>query len=116
MRAENRDPEWAAFELSELVNQREEQARPYLPFLQVSTMSAGLYVLPEGGVDHQDPHDQDELYYVISGRALLDVAGERTPVRPGSVVYVRAQVEHCFRDIEEELRVLVLFSTAESQT
>lgn len=107
------DPVWAAFELSDLIEQRQAAARPWLPFLEVSTLSAGLYVLPEGGVDHQSPHEKDEVYYVVSGRAVIEVEGERAEVGPGSVVYVKARAAHRFVDIEEELRVLVLFSAAD---
>jgi mannose-6-phosphate isomerase-like protein (cupin superfamily) len=109
----SKDPIWAAFDISQLIAQRAGQAQPWLPFLQVSTLTAGLYVLPEGGVDYQEPHDQDEVYYIVSGRATIEVEGENREVRPGSVIYVKAQAAHRFLDIEEELRVLVLFSAAE---
>ena len=32
-------------------------------------MSAGVYVLPKGGTDPQKPHREDEMYYVVRGRA-----------------------------------------------
>ena len=41
---------------------RAESGRLYLEFLRVSSMSAGLYVLPAGGVDPQKPHMEDEMY------------------------------------------------------
>jgi mannose-6-phosphate isomerase-like protein (cupin superfamily) len=110
----NSDPVWAAFELPNMFEQREQAGRPWLPFLTVSTMTAGVYALPEAGVDPQGPHERDELYYVISGRAKLQVEGDSMEVSPGSTVYVRAFTEHRFYDIEEELKVLVFFSTAES--
>ena len=103
------------FGLAALTALRYGDVRSRASFLQVSTMSAGLYVLPEGGVDHQEPHDQDELYYVVGSRATLQVADEMVEVGPGSVVYVRAHVEHRFLNIEEELSVLVFFSAAEPQ-
>ncbi len=112
MTANPENPVWAAFELPELIARRAAAAQPWLSFLEVSTMNAGLYVLPEGGVDHQEPHRRDELYYVLSGTAALEVEGERRAVGPGSVIYVRAHTAHRFVDIEEELRVLVIFSAA----
>ncbi len=33
-------------------------------------MSAGIYVLPSGGTDPQNPHKEDELYYVVRGRTI----------------------------------------------
>jgi quercetin dioxygenase-like cupin family protein len=36
-------------------------------------------------------------------------------VRPGSVIFVEAELEHRFYDIEEELEVLVYFAPAEQE-
>ena len=102
-----------AFELAELLDERGRAARPYLEFLRKSSMSAGIYVLPAGGVDGQKPHTEDELYYVLSGRATVMVGGEERAVRAGSAVFVAAEVEHRFHTIEEELVLLVFFAPAE---
>jgi mannose-6-phosphate isomerase-like protein (cupin superfamily) len=50
---------------------------------------------------------------VISGRARITVGSEDRAVQPGSTVFVGADVEHRFHDIEEELVVLVAFGPAE---
>jgi mannose-6-phosphate isomerase-like protein (cupin superfamily) len=102
------------FEISGLVKQREQQGRRYFEFLRRDVMSAGVYVLPEGGTDPQKPHKEDELYYVVSGRARMKVAAEDHEVKAGSVIFVAADVEHRFYDIMEELVVLVFFAPAES--
>ena len=60
--------------------------------------------------DRQKPHSEDEVYYVIAGRASIRVAGEDRPVTAGSLVFVAAGVEHRFHDIEEDLRVLVFWA------
>ena len=103
-----------AFELSQLIAERERADRPYLEFLRVPSLSAGLYALPAGGVDPQKPHAEDEVYYVVSGRASITVADEDRQVEPGTVVYVAAGVEHRFHSITEDLTVLVFFAPAES--
>jgi mannose-6-phosphate isomerase-like protein (cupin superfamily) len=102
-----------AFELGELLDEQGRAGRPYLEFLRKSSMSVGLYVLPVGGVDGQKPHSEDEVYYVLSGRATVMVAGEERAVRAGSAVFVAAEVEHRFHSIEEELVLLVFFAPAE---
>jgi len=76
-------------------------------------MSAGLYVLAAGSTDPQGPHREDEMYYVVRGRARFKAAGEEREVSAGSVIYVAAEVEHRFYDIAEELAVLVFFAPAE---
>ena len=102
-----------AFEISQLLNEQGGTSRPYLEFLRKASMSAGAYVLPAGGVDGQKPHTEDELYYVVRGHATIRVGDEDRAVQAGSLVYVDAQVEHRFHDIEEELVVLVFFAPAE---
>ena len=102
-----------AFELIHLIDQQQQSKQAYLEFLRVPALSAGLYALPAGAIDTQEPHTEDEVYYVISGRGLIQVGSENRPVEAGSLVYVQANVEHRFHTITEDLRVLVIFAPAE---
>jgi len=102
-----------AYELSQLIDQRKQSGKLYLEFLRHPSMSLGLYVLPAGGVDPQQPHSEYEVYYVVSGRGLIRVDGEDQWVGPGTTVFVAAGVEHRFHSIVEELTVLVFFAPAE---
>lgn len=102
-----------AFELVELIKEREVKGKAYLEFLKAPDLSMGLYVLPAGGTDPQSPHTEDEVYYVVSGKAQITVADEDRAVQAGSVVYVAKNVEHHFHSIEKELTVIVFFAPAE---
>ena len=102
------------FEVSELLKQRAESLKLYLEFLRVPAMSAGVYVLPAGAVDPQHPHSEDELYYVIKGRARMTVGDAEHAVTAGSMIFVEANREHRFYDIMEDLVVLVFFAPAEN--
>lgn len=94
--------------------QRAENGQFYREFLRVPAMSAGMYVLSAGSIDPQSPHHQDELYYVVRGRGRFRAGDEDTEISAGSLLFVAAEVEHKFYDIEEELSVLVFFAPAES--
>jgi mannose-6-phosphate isomerase-like protein (cupin superfamily) len=94
--------------------QRAQSGKLYREFLRVPAMSAGLYVLPAGGADLQRPHHEDEIYYVVRGRARFKAGEEDRGVSEGSVIFVAAEVEHRFYDIAEELAVLVIFAPAET--
>ena len=102
------------YEAAEIDEQRVQSGKLYREFLRVPAMSAGLYVLPAGSTDPQQPHHEDEVYYVVRGRGRFKAGGEDREVSPGSVIYVAAEVEHRFYDIEEELAALVFFAPAES--
>jgi mannose-6-phosphate isomerase-like protein (cupin superfamily) len=102
-----------AFELVQLIDQQNQSGQDYLEFLRVPSLSAGLYTLPAGAVDTQEPHTEDEIYYIISGRGFIQVDQESRPVEAGSLVFVKAYVDHRFHTITEDLRVLVIFAPAE---
>jgi len=102
------------FALDQLLAKRLQGGRSYLEFLRVPAMSAGVYVLSAGAPDPQNPHGEDEIYYLVSGKAKMRIGAQEHSVGEGSVIYVDAGLEHRFFDIEEELVVLVIFAPAES--
>lgn len=105
----------ALLHIDDLFRQHNESGKRYLEFLRVPAMSVGIYVLPKGGTDLQKPHREDELYYMLRGRARMQIGSDHIEVRPGSVIFVEAELEHRFYDIEEELAALVFFAPAEQE-
>jgi mannose-6-phosphate isomerase-like protein (cupin superfamily) len=102
-----------AWEYADVEAARAARAALYHEFLRVPDLSAGIYVIEAGGTDPQSPHTEDELYYVIRGRAIVTVGDETRPVIPGSLIFVGAGVAHRFHDIAERLELLVAFGPAE---
>lgn len=86
----------------------------YREFLRVPAMSLGLFKAAAGYVDNQQPHAEDEVYVVMSGSAILEIAGEPNLVTTGAIAFVAAHVPHHFYDISTDLRVLVLFAPAQT--
>ena len=106
------DPPSAEFHMDDLIAERAKQDRSYLPFLNRKTLSCGIYFLEAGAVDGQSPHQQDEVYYVQSGKAKLRVEDQELDAVPGAVLFVAAGAQHKFHSIESDLTLLVFFSTA----
>lgn len=86
----------------------------YQEFLRVPAMSAGIYVLSAGATDKQSPHKEDEIYYVVRGKAKMQLGREDRFISQGDVIFVEKTLEHCFFEIAEELVLLVIFAPAES--
>ena len=101
-----------AFEMSDMIENRRESGELYLEFFSAPGMSLGVYELAAGSSDPQQPHGEDEVYYVVAGRGQIRVDGEDCALRPGSVVFVGAEVEHRFHSITEDLTLLVVFAPA----
>ena len=103
-----------AFGISQLISERKRSERLYLEFFRKPSLSMGVYELVAGSLDPQKPHTEDEVYYVVRGRARVQVDKEDRPVEPGSLVFVKATVPHRFHSITEELMLLVFFAPAYS--
>ena len=96
-------------ELEEMVAQARSAPDGYAAeVLRSDLLSVGLYLLSAGANDDQEPHNEDEVYYTVRGRAKLRVGTEDHAVTPGTVLFVPARATHFFHEISEEL-VLVVF-------
>ncbi len=102
--------------VGEIDQQRTQAGKLYREFLRVPSMSAGLYVLAAGSTDQQSTHREDEMYYVIRGRARFRAGDEDREIASGDVLFVAKDLEHRFHDITEELALLVFFAPAETES
>lgn len=102
---------WRAFDLADELEKLATSNTPYREFLRVPSLSCGVYRLPAGAADLQSPHDEDEVYFVVSGRGRLRVDGNEREVGRGSVLYVQATTEHSFFEVEEDMTLVVFFAS-----
>jgi mannose-6-phosphate isomerase-like protein (cupin superfamily) len=102
---------WEVVDVSEIKGRLTGKAVEYLEFLNVPALSCGLYSLAAGSKDMQAPHDEDEVYFVLEGKARMHLGNEEREVTPGSLLYVKAATEHGFFEIEEDMLLLVLFAS-----
>ena len=102
--------DWLVYSAEELLEKVAGSEARIFEFLRVPALSVSIYRLPKGCKDMQAPHMEDEVYYVIEGRARLKIEDKVHEISPGSVLYVRATAAHSFFDIEEDLTVLAFFA------
>ncbi len=104
------DESWQTFDLHAIREALAGGKVEYREFLRVPSLSCGIYHLPAGSQDMQSPHDEDEVYLVLEGRARMKTGDELQDVRPGTVLYIRATETHSFFEIEEDMTLLVFFA------
>jgi len=75
--------------------------------LRHGTMSVEIY--QPIGHDPQQPHEQDELYIIISGTGEFFNNGITKPFQPGDVLFVPAGDEHRFENFTEDFKTWVIF-------
>ena len=101
------------FNLNDLARESERGDQRWREFLRVPSLSMGLYRLKVGQADEQQPHTEDEVYVIVSGKAVFRAGRREQAAAPGSVIFVERAVEHRFVDIIEDLTVLVFFAPPE---
>ena len=80
---------------------------PYATVLERDAFSAEVYA--PRGVDAQQPHTRDELYFVVSGSGSFVDGAERYPFGPGDLLFVPANVPHRFEEFTDDLVVWAVF-------
>ena len=101
-----------SFNVSEVSQLQRQSGNAWREFLDVPSLSMGVYHVPAGTDDREthDPHDRDEVYVGISGKGRLTADGKEFDVEADTIVYVKAGVEHHFHDVTDDLIVLVFFA------
>lgn len=102
---------WQTFDLKEIRKTLEDGKVSYKEFLNVPSLSCGLYHLPAGSQDMQTPHDEDEVYLVLEGKAMMKTGDEPLEVTAGTVLFVKATETHSFFEIEEDMTLMVFFAS-----
>jgi mannose-6-phosphate isomerase-like protein (cupin superfamily) len=97
-------------ELADVTRRQAQSGESYFQFINAGSLSVGQYLLATDADDPQAPHAEDEVYYVVSGRAMIRVGDDDRAVGPGSLIFVGAQVPHRFFDIQADLALLVFFA------
>jgi mannose-6-phosphate isomerase-like protein (cupin superfamily) len=65
------------------------------------------------GKDDQQPHKQDEVYLVISGKGTFVCGDKKVEFAPNDVLFVPAGVKHFFENFTDDLVTWVVFYGAE---
>jgi mannose-6-phosphate isomerase-like protein (cupin superfamily) len=75
---------------------------------ETARLQVGVYVLAAPEPDTQQPHEWDELYFVLEGRGTLTVEDEELLLEEGAAAFVAARAHHHFHDYER-IVLLVVF-------
>ena len=87
--------------------------RTYIEFIRTADLSVGVYRLAAGAIDTQEPHTEEEIYFVRGGRARFTSGDQDVAIAPGDFLFVPALEPHKFHTITEDLELLVFFAPPE---
>jgi mannose-6-phosphate isomerase-like protein (cupin superfamily) len=97
------------FDLSTSLEKIKNDNSYFHTFINKDSLAAGVLVLQPGEEDTQEPHDSDEVYYVISGDGFLKIKNKDYKVSKDKLFFVAKDVEHYFHGNKKQLKVLYFF-------
>lgn len=103
-------PAFEAFSMGDAIEEMDVAAKGWWALLERPSMTLGVYRVAADATDDQEPHELDEAYYVVQGKANFTAGGRTLGVERGAVLFVAAGTPHRFHDVEEDLVALVFFS------
>ena len=83
------------------------QGAPFVTMMAGGTMSVEVYA--PIGADLQEPHRQDELYFIARGSAKLRIGDQLFDAAVGDAFFVAAGVAHRFESFSEDFVTWVVF-------
>ena len=102
------------FDIHNSINKIQKSDAYFHTFINKASLAAGVLILKPGEEDTQEPHDSDEIYYVISGDGFLKIKNKDYKVEKDKVFFVGKNIEHYFYGNKNELKVLYFFGGPDS--
>ncbi len=98
-----------AFDTNEYVEKITKSDTYFHTFLNKENIAAGILRLGPGDKDTQEPHENDEVYYVVKGDGFLQIHGKDYPISEGMSYFVARKIPHKFHGNKKELVVMYFF-------
>tara|TARA_B100001179_G_C18310729_1_gene283688 strand:- start:3 stop:323 length:321 start_codon:yes stop_codon:yes gene_type:complete len=86
----------------------------FTTFINKESLATGVIFLKPGQKDTQDPHESDEIYYILSGNGFLQINKKSYRIKKGQIYFVAKNVPHHFHGNTENLSILYFFGGSDS--
>ena len=83
-------------------------------FINKDSLATGILILKPGEEDTQEPHESDEVYFIISGNGFLKIKNKDYEISKDKLFFVGKDVPHYFHSNTKELKVLYFFGGSDS--
>ena len=102
--------------ITELVDDLEPNELQHEEVLSTGSLTVEVGKYPTDSAAPKNPHNEMELYYVLSGSGKLRVGDDTHDVEAGDLVFVEPDLEHDFFHITEEITVLIVLGPSTTPT
>ena len=102
------------YNISNYIEKIKKSSSYFNTFINTENLAAGVLVLQPGEDDTQEPHDSDEVYFIIKGDGFLKIKNKNYPIEKNKMYYVEKKLPHFFHGNKNELIVLYFFGGPDS--
>ena len=97
------------FDTIKYINKLKKSKFYFHTFINKESLAVGVIFLKPGEKDTQDPHESDEIYYILNGNGFLHINKKSYPVKKGQIYFVAKNTSHHFYGNTKNLSVLYFF-------
>ncbi len=98
------------FDTIQYLNKLKKSNSYFHTFINKESLAVGVIFLKPGEKDTQEPHESDEIYYILDGDGFLCISGKSYSVKKGQIYFVAKNIPHHFYGNTKNLSVLYFFS------
>ena len=102
------------FNLKDYLDKIKKSDSYFHTFINKDSLATGILVLAPGEEDTQEPHESDEVYFIISGNGFLKIKNKDYEISKDKLFFVDKDVPHYFHSNTKELKVLYFFGGSDS--
>jgi mannose-6-phosphate isomerase-like protein (cupin superfamily) len=97
------------FDVNEYIKKIKKDNGYFHTFINKENLAAGVLALQPGQKDTQEPHESDEMYFILKGNGFLKIKDTDYPIYKNRMYYVEKNIKHFFHGNSKELIVLYFF-------
>ena len=97
------------FDTIEYLNKLKKNNSYFHTFINKKSLAVGVIFLKPGENDTQEPHDSDEIYYILDGNGFLQINDKSHRIKKEEIYFVAKNVPHHFYGNTKNLSVLYFF-------
>ena len=83
-------------------------------FINRNSLAVGVLSLQPGEEDTQEPHENDEVYFILNGNGFLKINDKDYAISKNRVYFVAKNIEHYFHGNSKEIVALYFFGGPDS--
>ena len=102
------------FDINQYLKKLKNNKSYFETFINKESLATGVLFLKPDQKDTQEPHESDEIYYILSGNGFLQIGKKSYRIKEGQIYFVAKDISHHFYGNTKNLSVLYFFGGSDT--